>query len=58
MSSHIMRVVAANPGGRVLVIVGASHKVFLEQYLANMLGVKLIQPQQYFTPPKSPHDNH
>ncbi len=53
-----MRVVAANPGGRVLVIVGASHKVFLEQYLANMLGVKLIQPQQYFTPPKSPHDNH
>ncbi|WP_417764067.1 DUF5694 domain-containing protein [Shewanella chilikensis] len=57
MSSHIMRVVAANPGGRVLVIVGASHKVFLEQYLANMLGVKLIQPQQYFTAPQSSHDN-
>ncbi|WP_335920440.1 DUF5694 domain-containing protein [Shewanella algae] len=53
MSSHIMRVVAANPGGRVLVIVGASHKVFLEQYLANMLGVKLIQPQQYFAAPKT-----
>ena len=43
MVSNIMRLVADNVGGEVLVIVGANHKVFFESYLRNMIGVELVQ---------------
>ena len=42
MVSHIMRVVADNPGGKVLVVVGANHKVFFEDYLSSMIGVEIV----------------
>ncbi|MGI2259081.1 DUF5694 domain-containing protein [Shewanella sp. GXUN23E] len=53
MVSHIMRVVADNVGGRVLIIVGANHKVFFEQYLSNMIGVELVQFNDYASNPDS-----
>lgn len=43
MASNINRVIAEHIGGRVMVVVGGSHKVFLERYLANMIGVELVQ---------------
>jgi hypothetical protein len=43
MVSNIMRVVSNNIGGKVIVIVGANHKVFFEDYLSRMVGVKIIQ---------------
>lgn len=46
MASHINRVVAEQVGGRVMVVVGGSHKVFLEQYLGNLVGVELVQFNQ------------
>ncbi|WP_413472821.1 DUF5694 domain-containing protein [Shewanella baltica] len=43
MASNIMRVVANHVGGKVIIVVGSSHKVFLDQYLSNMIGVKIVQ---------------
>ncbi|RUO75049.1 hypothetical protein CWI80_06905 [Pseudidiomarina sediminum] len=43
MTSNIMRVVTEHIGGRVVIVVGANHKVFLERYLANMIAVELVQ---------------
>jgi hypothetical protein len=43
MASNIMRVVANHTGERVIIVVGSVHKVFLEQYLSNMIGVKVVQ---------------
>ena len=43
MVSHIMRVVARYPGENILVIVGANHKLFIENHLSNMLAVELQQ---------------
>ncbi|UCX05154.1 DUF5694 domain-containing protein [Shewanella glacialimarina] len=43
MVSNIMRVVASHTGERVIIVVGSTHKVFLEQYLSNMIGVDVIQ---------------
>lgn len=42
MLSHIMRVVSKHSGDRVLVIVGASHKPFLDEYLSKMIGVEVV----------------
>ena len=49
MASNIMRVVAKNIGGNIVIIVGASHKAFLEQYLGSMLGVSIVQFKDYLT---------
>jgi hypothetical protein len=43
MASHVRRATALIPGGRVLVIVGSGHKPFLEAYLNQMAGLKLVQ---------------
>ncbi|MCS6919883.1 MAG: DUF5694 domain-containing protein [Fimbriimonadales bacterium] len=43
MASHIRRAMAHHPGGRMVVIVGASHKPFLEAYLPTMVDVKLVE---------------
>ncbi len=43
MASNIMRIVAKHTGERIVIVVGSTHKVFLEQYLSNMIGVNLIQ---------------
>ncbi|MGB0899161.1 MAG: DUF5694 domain-containing protein [Psychrobium sp.] len=42
MVSHIMRVVSDHSGEKVLVIVGASHKRFFDEYLSRMIGVEVI----------------
>lgn len=47
MASNIMRVVADHVGGRLVIIIGANHKVFLEQYLSNMVGVNIVQFEDY-----------
>jgi len=43
MVSNIMRVVAKNIGGKIVIVVGANHKVFFEDYLSRMVGVNLVQ---------------
>lgn len=42
MAANIREAIGAKPGGRVLVIVGASHKGYLEAYLHQMHDVRLI----------------
>ncbi len=41
MASHIMGVIATHPQERLLVIVGANHKLFLENHLANAMAVSV-----------------
>jgi hypothetical protein len=42
MVGHIRRVTSQHPGGRVLVIVGSSHKPFFDAYLRQMMGVQVV----------------
>ena len=42
MVSSIMEAAATKPGGRVLSIVGASHKPYQEAYLGQMHDVEII----------------
>ena len=43
IASNVRRVCAKHPGGRVLVIIGASHKPFLDELLAQSLDVTMVQ---------------
>lgn len=43
ITTHIRRVTARHPGSDVLVVYGASHKPFLESYLASMSDIDLVQ---------------
>ncbi len=43
MVGHIRRVTSQHPGGRVLVIVGGSHKPFFDAYLRQMMGVQVVE---------------
>lgn len=47
MVSNILRVVSQHPGGRVLVIVGASHKPFFDDYLERSIGVRVRQLEEF-----------
>ena len=42
MASNIREIMAARPGMRTLVIVGASHKGYLEAYLRQMHDVRIV----------------
>jgi pheromone shutdown protein TraB len=42
MAANIREVMAARPGMRMLVIVGASHKAYLDAYLNQMHDVSII----------------
>lgn len=42
MASNIREVMMARPGMRVLVVVGASHKAYLEAYLQQMHDVRIV----------------
>jgi hypothetical protein len=42
IASNIRRASAQYPGGRILVIVGASHKPFLDSYLLQIADIKLV----------------
>jgi Family of unknown function (DUF5694) len=43
IASHIRQASASHSGGRVLVVIGAAHKPFLDQYLAAMMDVDVVQ---------------
>lgn len=47
MVSNILRVVSQHPGERVLVIVGASHKPFFDDYLGRSIGVRVRQLEEF-----------
>jgi pheromone shutdown protein TraB len=42
MASNIREAIGKRPGGRTLVIVGASHKGYLEAYLNQMHDVRIV----------------
>lgn len=42
ITANIMRTAAAHPGGRILVIIGASHKSFLEKYLRQIADIEVL----------------
>ena len=42
IASNIRRMTAGKPGGRALVIIGASHKPFLDKYLRGMMDMEVI----------------
>lgn len=46
IASNIRRVTARNPGGRVLIVIGAGHKPFLESLLRASLDVEVVQLEQ------------
>jgi hypothetical protein len=41
-AAHIRSVTAREPGGRVLITIGASHKSFLDSYLKEMMGIEVV----------------
>ena len=43
IAANIRRLTAEHPGGRVLVIIGAAHKPFLESYLQQMADIDVVQ---------------
>jgi pheromone shutdown protein TraB len=45
MVSNIRRAAAQVPGGRVLVIVGASHRAFFDAYLRAMTNVRVVDSE-------------
>ncbi|MYM72066.1 hypothetical protein GTP56_07630 [Duganella sp. FT134W] len=45
MASNIREVMASQPGGRMLVIVGASHKGYLDAYLNQMHDVRIVNAE-------------
>lgn len=42
ITANILRVAAGNPGKKILVLIGASHKSFIEKYLKQIPNVELI----------------
>jgi hypothetical protein len=46
MASNIRDAIAAQPGSRTLVIVGASHKAYLEAYLNQMHDLRIVSAMQ------------
>jgi hypothetical protein len=47
IATHIRRVTARYPGSRVLVLIGGSHKAFLESYLTALVDIELVQLSEY-----------
>jgi hypothetical protein len=49
IASHIRRATALHPGKKMLVIIGASHKTFLDAYLSKMMDIKIIQLDDFIS---------
>lgn len=47
IAANIRRAAALNPGKRTLVIIGASHKIFLDALLRECMDVKVVQLKDY-----------
>jgi pheromone shutdown protein TraB len=43
IAGRIRAASAWHPGGRVLVVIGAAHKPFLDLYLAQMMDIQVVQ---------------
>lgn len=43
IAANIRQIAARHPGSKVLVVIGASHKSFLESYLAPMMDMEFVQ---------------
>ncbi|MBN8663631.1 MAG: hypothetical protein J0L83_03605 [Chitinophagales bacterium] len=43
IAANILRVVATHPTKRILVVIGASHKAFLEKYLSQVPDIELLK---------------
>ena len=43
IAANIMNTAAFYPGKRILVVIGASHKLFLEKYLGQVPSIELIE---------------
>ncbi len=41
IAAHIREVMALSPGARMLVVIGAAHKPFLDTYLKNMMDIRI-----------------
>lgn len=50
IASHIRKASARNPGGRVLITIGASHKSFLDSYLKQLMGVEIVHLSDFIKP--------
>ncbi|MHC5111014.1 MAG: DUF5694 domain-containing protein [Planctomycetota bacterium] len=50
IAGNIRRVSPSEPGKRVLVIIGASHKAFLDAYLHQMMDVDVVRATDVLTP--------
>ena len=48
IASHIREMTAMLPGYKALVIIGASHKPFLDKYLSNFLDIKVVQLEDVY----------
>jgi Family of unknown function (DUF5694) len=46
IASNIRRSSSLYPGKKILVIIGSSHKIFLDNYLKEMMGVKMVNLNQ------------
>ena len=42
IAAHIRSAIARDPGRRVLITIGASHKAFLDLYLKEMMGIEVV----------------
>lgn len=43
IAANVVELIAQNPGGNILVIIGASHKFFIEKFLERIPGVELMK---------------
>lgn len=43
IAAHIRKASSKAVGGRILIIIGASHKPFLDNYLKEMMGIEVVQ---------------
>lgn len=43
ITANILRVIASNPEKKIIVIIGASHKSFLEKYLKQIQDIELLE---------------
>ena len=50
IAANIRRITAAKPGQRALVIIGASHKTFLDAYLSQMMDLDVVQAEDVLNP--------
>ncbi|MEA3476857.1 MAG: DUF5694 domain-containing protein [Bacteroidota bacterium] len=48
IASHIREMTALYPGYKALIIIGASHKPFLDKYLSNFMDIKVVQLEEVY----------